>query len=106
MKEYTAEVETALDKTKTDLSKMAVKELRTSSPKSKSKRSGTYARGWSKKKRGKAVVVYNKEYQLTHLLEHGHAKVNGGRVAAQEHIKPVEIEVQEAATGIFKKNLG
>lgn len=85
---------------------MAVKELRATSPKSKSKRSGTYAKGWTKKKRGKVIVVHNKEYQLTHLLEHGHAKVNGGRVDAQEHIKPVEKHLQDDAVNTFKKNLG
>ena len=85
---------------------MAVKELRATSPKSKGKRSGTYAKGWTKKKRGKVIVVHNKEYQLTHLLEHGHAKVNGGRVEGQEHIKPVEEGLQEEALPIFKKNLG
>lgn len=85
---------------------MAVTELRATSPKSKSSRSGTYARGWTKKKRGKAIIVHNKEYQLTHLLEHGHAKVNGGRVEGQEHIKPVEKHLQDDAVNTFKKNLG
>ena len=64
-----------------------VDDLRNKSPKNK----GDYAKSWDKKKVGKRFVLHNKKhYRLTHLLEKGHAKVNGGRVAAQPHIKPVE----------------
>lgn len=55
------------------------------------KLTGDYRKGWRVKKQGKKYIVHNKtEYQLTHLLEHGHAKRGGGRVEARVHIAPAE----------------
>ena len=36
------------------------------------------------------VTLHSKMPGLPHLLEHGHAKANGGRVKGRVHIKPVE----------------
>lgn len=36
------------------------------------------------------VTLYSKMPGLPHLLEHGHAKVGGGRVKGRVHIEPVE----------------
>lgn len=81
-------VNNAVDK----VTKETVNDLKSSSP----RKSGKYAGGWGKKEgqtatRSKFSVVWNKKhYRLTHLLEFGHAKVNGGRVAAKPHIAAVE----------------
>ena len=75
------------------VAKEAAQKLRKQSPKGQQ---GKYAKGWDYKvEKGRVRVgatVYGKHgtYQLAHLLEHGHAKRNGGRTAAIEHIKPVE----------------
>ena len=61
--------------------------LRQESP----KKTGDYRKGWRVKKKGKKYIVHNAtDYQLTHLLEHGHAKRGGGRVEARVHIAPAE----------------
>lgn len=55
---------------------------------------GRYLRGWSARRDPASGGlweghVYNRDVPgLPHLLEKGHAKVGGGRVAGREHIAP------------------
>ncbi len=94
--EYKERVKRATDVSMNRVSRECVKKLRNTSP----KKTGDYAKGWVSEKavaHGNTVdyIVRNKtDYQLTHLLEHGHVVVNKkgeyGRAPAHPHIKPVE----------------
>lgn len=59
-------------------------------------RTGKYLRSWRVKirhtqdKTEATIYAADPEYRLTHLLEYGHAKVNGGRVPAYPHIGEAE----------------
>lgn len=71
-----------------------------------------YNRGWkrtklSKDRKGVYVeCVHNAtEYRLTHLLEKGHAKSNGGRTRAFPHIAPVAEKAQESLYQNIMKNI-
>ena len=68
------------------------KEIKSTAPKD----TGAYAKSWSVKNTHESshsleVTVYSRNrYQLAHLLEFGHAKRGGGRVAAKPHIAAAE----------------
>ncbi len=85
---YTQDVSEAVDEAARETAKAIAADLRETSPKD----TGEYAKGWTARKEGPGrYVVYNKKKpQLTHLLEHGHAKSSGGRVEGRPHIKPAE----------------
>jgi hypothetical protein len=86
LRQYTSDIEDELAQASNEITKDGIKQLKRKSP----RRTGKYAKGWTRKKQGEGYVVHNKVYQLTHLLEHGHAKKDGGRVAGKSHIRPVE----------------
>ena len=67
-----------------------------------------YGSTWTYKTEAKRlytkVIIHNKQAGLPHLLENGHAKVNGGRVEGKAHISPVEKRlVQEYEREVVNK---
>lgn len=68
---------------------------------------GKYSKSWTVKtvretSRSLELVVHSKNrYQLTHLLEFGHAKRGGGRVSARPHIAAAE----EKAIKVFEEEI-
>lgn len=94
---YSREVQAAAQLAFNQIAKEAVQRLKQTSPVGRGKNAGEYAKSWTLKKTERkqrqgieTIVVYNKDhYQLTHLLEYGHALPQGGRANAQPHIAPV-----------------
>lgn len=101
LREYGQEVTENMKKEVQDAGTLCRKELRVSSP----KLTGSYAKGWRKKtayedSKEIRVQVYNAtDYQLTHLLEHGHVLVSYGKVrgtvGAKPHIGPAEEKIEK-----------
>lgn len=105
--DYAADVEKSITEVKEDLSKLGVKRLKLVSPKKR----GDYARSWTVRKKKDYYLIYNKQGQLTHLLEYGHPLVNKkgevyGHAKAYPHIKETETFILDAAQEVLEKRLG
>jgi len=102
--EYSQEVTEALKENITEVANETQSRLKLTSP----KRTGKYAKGWKIKKVYEnkfdiRFVLFNTRYQLTHLLEFGHAKQNGGRTRDFPHIGPAEEAATQSLTDRMKK---
>lgn len=96
--EYSQDVVEKVNVSSVEVGKAAVKRLKQTSP----KRYGKYAKSWTVKTEPEVgqphkriVHVKPPHHRLTHLLEHGHAKIGGGRVDGIPHIRPAEEMVIE-----------
>ena len=88
----TVSIDGLADAVMEELTEYNRKEIRAGAP----VRTGKYAKSWTTKRTKESstrleVTVYSpSRYMLAHLLEHGHAKRNGGRTRAFPHIAPAE----------------
>lgn len=101
---YSDEIKIEIASAFKNIGTRCVKKLRETSP----KRFGGYGKSWAQKvtvtDSQVSVSVYNKKYaSLTHLLENGHAKSNGGRVEGIPHIAPIQEWADEEAMDAISK---
>ena len=113
IEELTAAVTEALESYRQDVTdglkreiKTVAKECKRDIQENSPEQTGSYRQGWQDKVAYESdedirIIVRNRtDYQLTHLLEHGHTKVNGGRVEGKPHIGPAE---QRAEKKLLKR---
>lgn len=112
LEDYNVEVVRVTNESIKETAKEAAKMLKNGGP--YKNRTGKYAKDWTARQREKTksvievqgYTVYNKEnYQLTHLLEHGHQSRNGGRVKEFAHIAPVNDQMGEMVANKIESKL-
>jgi len=95
--DYGDEVSENLDKITRDIGKKGAQALKNeslgkfpASGKHKKRYGDTWKTEVTKRRLYTTVTIYNSQAGLPHLLENGHASVNGGRVPGKTHIAPIE----------------
>ncbi len=107
LKEYKDVTDEVVDRAVAKVSKEAKQIAQSGSP----TETGGYQKGWAVKKTSEragqvSITVYNRRKPgLTHLLEKGHAKRGGGRVAGKPHIAPAEEYAIEQLEAEIKRGL-
>lgn len=106
MKELRKYADVTTEKVK-DATEKAAKTVKDEIKENAPSNTGKYSKSWTIKKAKETstsleLVVHSKnKYQLTHLLEFGHAKRGGGRVAARPHIASAE----EKSIKVFEEEI-
>lgn len=113
MEEYMDFTDEAVDKGVSETAKEAVKELQNAHPSGSGQYGSwdeSYNKGWKvmqtktdKRYHKKATIHNATDYQLTHLLEKGHALRSGGRTRAFPHIAPVAEKCEDQLIKNIKK---
>lgn len=110
--DFVGVTEDAVEKGVSETAKNAVSELRSAHPAGSGQYGSwdKYNRGWKvmqtktdKRYHRKATIHNATDYQLTHLLEKGHALVNGGRTRAFPHIAPIAEKCEDELVQNIKK---
>lgn len=94
--EYSQDIQDGVRVIVSRVASSVVRRLKQTSPKER----GDYAKSWTKTEskypKAPVAIVYNKDFGwLTHLLENGHAKADGGRVEGKPHIAPAAEEAEQ-----------
>lgn len=113
LEEYADDITRNIPEITERIGKEGVKAVKTEARqkfKTQKKKPYRYAKGWrsyTEHQRMKTtVIIYNASVPgLPHLLEHGHAKRNGGRVPGKLHIEPVEKNLIEKYEKVIENEL-
>ena len=113
LKEFEDVTEEAVDKGVTETAKTALRSLRNAHPAGSGQYGSwdeSYNKGWKimqtkrdKRYHKKATIHNETDYQLTHLLEKGHALKGGGRTRSFTHIAPVAEKCDDELGRVIKK---
>ncbi len=108
LRNYSREAAETMKENILAVSKETVKDLKQTSP----KLTGAYAKKWkydvayeTSDEIRTVIHVAKPEYPLTHLLEKGHAKRNGGRTEPIIHIEPAERRAIDQVVKRLEKKL-
>lgn len=91
VREYTEDVSAGIEREVDETAQEVLEEVQRNHP--YKDRTGNYTKGFKVTKQDRAGkarrVIWNKKhYRRVHLLEFGHVKRGGGRVAARPHLRP------------------